>query len=253
MILSGEPPNLSLSAVRFDSAFANSLSGSSITVAIPSSHKVPNHGGDSNYPYIGMASIDSAEIRYIDGNYLRLGSNYFDSPYAGLYTLVLPLGSSELGNRKVRKPFFDSAETIDFGLVVDVARITNLTGGYPGFPFPAPRRGAGHHPFGSDSGFLQDSSTLDFDSAQFKVLTVGSFFLNDSIDHADSSDHVQFRFPNDSANFSKLEFNSLHFDSNDTFNLPLRRVKTLSITTDSGIDNLSAYLLSPWDSADRIT
>ena len=134
-----------------------------------------------------------------------------------------------------------------------VARIEKLTGGYPGFPFPAPRRGDGPHPYGADSGFLQDSSTIGFDSADFTRLYVGNFFIADSTPTQDSSDWQQFRFPEDSNNFKILEFNNLHFDSNNTKNLPLRYAQIINIVDDSGTTTLGGYLLSPWDSAGRVT
>ena len=110
-----------------------------------------------------------------------------------------------------------------------------------------PRRSNG------DSGFEQDSGFLSYDSGRFNKLMVGNFFIADSTPTEDSSDWQQFRFPHDSANFDKFEFNNMHFDSNDTFNQPMRYVQRLTIETDSAVFNVGGFLLSPFDSAGRIT
>ena len=254
LLFSSLPPNMANHKTVADSGYFDNLTGKSLTVPIGAGRNIPaydlitgdSHPGDSDYPHTGLLAVDSANISYLSGHYFKVGSNYFDSPHAGYYSL-LNNPSYTAGTGKV---WFDSSEVVDFGLVLNVGRINKLSGA-PGdkgtpFPFPMPRRS------NVDSGFEKDSGELTYDSARFNQIIVGSFFI-DSTSTNDSSDFQQFRFANDSNNFTSLEFNSLRFDSNDTFNLPLRRVKTLSITTDSGIDNLSAYLLSPWDSADRIT
>lgn len=260
LLFMANPPNITMANISVDSAVFKSLSGGHLGVPIkggtPSAHiqgrAVPGYlfpgdsaPADSDYHRQGLLAIDSAEITYLNGNYLRLGPDYFDSPYMGYYALLQP-GTWTDSNESM-PPYLDSNEVIDFGLTADVVRIEKLMGGHVGFPFPAPRR------YENDSGYLQDSSTIFFDSADFTRLYVGNFFIADSTPTQDSSDWQQFRFPHDSANFKKFEFNNMHFDSNDTFNQPMRYVQRLSIETDSEVFNVGGFLLSPFDSATRIT
>ena len=254
MLFSSLPPNMENQEIAADSAFIENLTGTSLRIPIGAGRKIPGYvgpgdsvPGDSDYPHTGLLAIDSAHVSYLSGEYFKVGSNYFQSPHAGYISLL----NNPSYNGGTGKVFFDSSENVDFGLVVNVGRIQRLTGppanANPPFPFPMLRRSS------VDSGFEQDSGFISYDSGRFNQLMVGNFFIADSTPTIDSSDFETFKFPADSNNFTSLEFNSLHFDSNDTFNLPLRRVNRLSIVTDSGVNNLSAFLLTPWDSAGRIT
>ena len=256
LLFSSLPPNLENTRLVVDSAFFNNLTGNQLIVPLPT-HKLPPPGyvgpgdsvpGDSDYPHTGLLAIDSANISYLSGQHFKVGSNYLDSPHAGYYSL-LNNPSYGAGTGKV---WFDSDENVDFGLVVNVGRIQRLTGppadsDTPTFPFPMPRRS------NTDSGFQQDSGSISYDSGRFNQLMIGNFFIADSTPTEDSSDWQQFRFPHDSANFKKFEFNNMHFDSNDTFNQPMRYGQRLTIKTDSGVFNGGGFLLSPFDSASRIT
>ena len=254
LLFSSLPPNMENQGMAVDSAFIDNLTGNSLRVPISPNRPIPGFvgvgdsvPGDSDYYHTGLLAIDSARIKYLSGENFKVGSNYLQSPHAGYFTLL----NNPSYNGGTGKVFFDSSENVDFGLVVDVGRIQRLTGppanANPPFPFPMLRRSS------VDSGFEQDSGVISYDSGRFNQLMVGNFFIADSTPTIDSSDFETFKFPTDSNNFRSLEFNSLHFDSNDTFNLPLRRVQRMSIMTDSGVDNLSAFLLSPWDSSGRIT
>ena len=256
LLFSSLPPNLENTRLVVDSAFFNNLTGNQLIVPLPT-HKLPPPGyvgpgdsvpGDSDYPHTGLLAIDSSNISYLSGQHFKVGSNYLDSPHAGYYSL-LNNPSYSAGTGKV---WFDSDENVDFGLVVNVGRIQRLTGppadsDTPTFPFPMPRRS------NTDSGFQQDSGSISYDSGRFNQLMIGNFFIADSTPTEDSSDWQQFRFPHDSANFKKFEFNNMHFDSNDTFNQPMRYGQRLTIKTDSGELNGGGFLLSPYDSAARIT
>jgi|TARA_R100000030_G_scaffold50023_3_gene37763 hypothetical protein len=255
LLFSSLPPNMGPHKLVADSAYFDNLTVDQLIVPIPQ-HRLPPPGyvgpgdsapGDSDYPHTGLLAIDSANISYLSGQYFKVGANYFDSPHAGYYSLL----NNPSYNAGTGKVWFDSSENLDFGLVLNTGRINKLTGppadADPPFPFPMPRRS------NVDSGFEQDSGFFSYDSGRFNQLMVGNFFIADSTPTIDSSDFQQFRFPNDSNNFTSLEFNSLHFDSDDTFNLPLRRVQRLTIKTDSGVFNGGGFLLTPWDSASRIT
>ena len=256
LLFSSLPPNLENTKLVVDSAYFDNLTGDQLIVPIPQ-HRLPPPGyvgpgdsvpGDSDYPHTGLLAIDSARINYLSGQHFKVGSNYLDSPHAGYYSLL----NNPSYNAGTGKVWFDSDENVDFGLVVNVGRIQRLTGppadsDTPTFPFPMPRRSFG------DSGFEQDSGFLSYDSGRFNQLMIGNFFIADSTPTQDSSDWQQFRFPHDSANFKKFEFNNMHFDSNDTFNQPMRYVQRLTIETDSEVFNVGGFLLSPFDSSDRIT
>ena len=256
LLFSSLPPNLENTKLVVDSAYFNNLTGDQLIIPIPS-HRLPPPGyvgpgdsvpGDSDYPHTGLLAIDSANISYLSGQHFKVGSNYLDSPHAGYYSLL----NNPSYNAGTGKVWFDSDENLDFGLVVNVGRIQRLTGppadsDTPTFPFPMPRRSFG------DSGFEQDSGFISYDSGRFNQLMIGNFFIADSTPTEDSSDWQQFRFPHDSANFDKFEFNTMHFDSNDTFNQPMRYVQRLTIETDSAVFNVGGFLLSPFDSSDRIT
>ena len=254
MLFSTLPPNMENQEIAADSAFFENLTGTSLRIPIGAGRKIPGYvgpgdsvPGDSDYPHTGLLAIDSAHVSYLSGEYFKVGSNYFQNPHAGYISLL----NNPSYNGGTGKVFFDSSENVDFGLVVNVGRIQRLTGppadANPPFPFPMLRRS------GVDSGFEQDSGFISYDSGRFNQLMVGNFFIADSTPTEDSSDWQQFRFPHDSANFDKFEFNTMHFDSNDTFNQPMRYVQRLTIETDSAVFNVGGFLLSPFDSSDRIT
>jgi hypothetical protein len=256
LLFSSLPPNMAPHKLVVDSAYFDNLTGNQLIIPIPA-NKLPPPGyvgpgdsapGDSDYPHTGLLAIDSANITYLSGQHFKVGSNYLDSPHAGYYSLL----NNPSYNAGTGKVWFDSDENLDFGLVINRGRINKLTGpptdsDTPTFPFPMPRRSFG------DSGFEQDSGFLSYDSGRFNRLMIGNFFIADSTPTKDSSDFEQFTFPNDSANFKKFEFNNMHFDSNDTFNQPMRYAQRLTIETDSGVFNAGGFLLSPFDSAARIT
>ena len=264
LLFSSLPPNLPSPKLVTDSAYFETFSADHLRIPInrdpAAGREIPgfvlegrdSSPGDSDYPHTGLLAIDSANISYLSGQYFKVGANYFDSPHAGFYSLLNNPSHGGTDSRAGGYAFFDSNEVVDFGLVVNVGRIQRLTGppadsDTSTFPFPMPRRSDG------DSGFEQDSGFLSYDSGRFNKLMVGNFFIADSTPTEDSSDWQQFRFPHDSANFDKFEFNTMHFDSNDTFNQPMRYVQRLTIETDSAVFNGGGFLLSPFDSAGRIT
>ena len=259
LLFSSLPPNIAMPKLVADSAYFDNLTLNHLGVPIRGGRQIPgydlivgdSHPGDSDYPHTGLLAIDSANISYLSGQYFKVGANYFDSPHAGFYSLLNNPSHGGTDPHAGGYAFFDSSENLDFGLVLNTGRINKLTGppadADPPFPFPMPRRS------NVDSGFEQDSGFISYDSGRFNQLMIGNFFIADSTPTNDSSDWQQFRFPHDSANFDKFEFNNMHFDSNDTFNQPMRYAQRLTIKTDSGVFNGGGFLLSPFDSASRIT